>query len=119
MLKHTALAAALVLSTISAASAHDYNPSTDTRGIDARRAQEMQRIEEGRRTGQLSWREYFFLRREQSAIAQHERVAKADGYVSPAERAQLNREIDQASQDIHRLRTNNEVAGWRRWRWWN
>ena len=37
----------------------------DTRDIDARRANQIRRIEEGRRSGQLNWREYRFLRHEQ------------------------------------------------------
>ena len=112
-----ALAAALLVTSVGAASAYDrYN---DTSDIDARRARESQRIEDGRRTGQLSGREYRFLRAEQARIADHERQAKADGYVSPDERRRLNQELDQASANIHRLKHNDEVSGRRYWyRWW-
>lgn len=117
----------LVLSTLllaaSAMTAHAEHPSfapNGTADIDARRANEMRRIEEGRRSGELSWREYRVLKAEQHRIAEHERHAKADGYISPAERRELNREIDQASAHIYSLKHNGETAnGWRRWsRWW-
>ena len=88
-------------------------------GIDANQASQARRIEEGRRSGQLSGREYHALKAEQARIADHERRAKADGYVSPQERAQLSREQDAASSHIRQLKHNNEVSGQRRWyRWW-
>ena len=108
----------LLLVTTTVASAHDYR-GYDTRDIDARRANQIRRIEEGRRSGQLNWREYRFLRHEQAQIASDERRAKADGYISPYERRRLNREQDEAGRDIYRLKHNEEVARWRRWnRWW-
>jgi len=113
----TTLAATLLLATTAVASAHDYGYN-DTGNIDARRASEMRRIENGRRSGQLTWREYRFLRAEQARITADERRAKADGYVSPYERRRLNRELDQASYDIHRLKHNDRVAWWRRWPGW-
>ncbi len=112
------LSSLALAATVSAAGAYDYR-STNTSDIDARRTTEIRRIEEGRRSGQLTWREYNLLKSEQSRIADHERQAKADGYVSREERRQLNRELDQASADIYRLKHNEANAGWRRWnRWW-
>ena len=111
-----ALATAVVLTSAIAAHAAD----TSTAGIDARRAQEQQRIQEGRRSGQLSPGEYRALEAQQARIARDERIAKSDGYVSPAERARLNRELDKASADITRLKTNRETAFNAPWyrRWW-
>ena len=111
------LASALVL--VSAVTAHA-GFFDDTTAIDARRAQEQRRIEDGRRSGQLSTREYNYLKAEQRQIARDERAAKADGYVSPAERARLNAELNQASADIYRLKHNDETAYNRPWypRWW-
>jgi hypothetical protein len=102
------LAAALLMATSAVASAHDYGYGTS--GIDARRAWEQRRINNGLRSGQLTWREYRYLEREQARIARDERRAKADGYISPSERYRLNRELDQASRDIHRLKHNDRVA---------
>ena len=66
------LAATLLIATSAVASAHDYRYN-DTNNIDGRRAFEMRRIENGRRSGQLTWREYRFLRYEQARIAADER----------------------------------------------
>jgi hypothetical protein len=65
-MKRTVLTAALLLASTAVASAQDWSGYYHTSGIDARRANQMRRIEEGRRSGQLSWREYRFLRREQA-----------------------------------------------------
>ena len=106
-----ALAALAVSATIgAAATAQAYD------SIDARLASEARRIEDGRRSGELSWREYHALKAQQARIAADERRAKADGTVSPEERARLNRELDVASRDIYRLKHNGEVS--RRY-WWN
>jgi hypothetical protein len=108
------LAAAMLLAGTAVAGAHEWSGYYYGRDIDARQANQMRRIEEGRRSGQLTWREYRFLRREQAQIAADERRAKADGYLSPSERRRLNYELDRASRDIYRLRHNDEVAWWRR-----
>ncbi len=114
-----ALAAALVLTSVAGAHAYDFG-SNSTADIDARRSQELRRIEDGRRTGQLSNREYRSLVAEQQKIGRDERLAKSDGYVSPAERARLNAEVSHASADISRLKHNGETAYNRPWyrRWW-
>jgi uncharacterized membrane protein YebE (DUF533 family) len=114
-----ALATAIVLTSVAGAHAYDFG-SNSTAEIDARRAQELRRIEDGRRAGQLSNREYRALMAEQRQIAHDVRVAKSDGYVSPAERARLNAEVNQASADISRLKHNQETAYNRPWfrRWW-
>ena len=113
-MKRTATAVMLLLATTAVASAHDYR-GYGTNDIDVRRANQIRRIEDGRHSGQLSWREYRFLRREQAHIAYDERRAKADGYVSPYERRRLNRELDESSRDIYRLKHNDQLARWRRW----
>ena len=113
-----ALATALVLASAAGAHAGFFD---DTSEIDARRAQEQRRIEDGRRSGQLSVREYNYLKAEQRQIAHDERAAKADGYVSPAERARLNAEVNKASTDIQRLKHNNDTVynEHRRHYWYN
>ena len=118
-MKRLALATALLLSAAGSASAANYG-CVSTHEIDVMRAREMQRIEVGRQSGQLSWREYHALRAEQARIGAHERFAKADGCVTPAEFHRLQQELAQASVHIRQLKTNDEVAGYRRWpRWWN
>jgi hypothetical protein len=117
-MKRAILAAALLLGSTAIASAHDWRGYSAS-DIDARRANQMRRIEEGRRSGQLNWREYRYLKREQAHIAADERRAKADGHLSLSERRRLNRELDQAGRDIRRLKHNEQVAGSRRWNRWN
>ncbi len=113
------IASLALIASFSAAQAHEYPWGTNTSDIDARRAAETRRIEDGRRSGALSAREYDYLKREQARIAAHERQAKADGYVSPEERRRLNHELDHASDHIRQLKHNGEVAGWRRgYGWW-
>ena len=68
IMNRTVIAVMLLLATTAVVSAHDYR-SYDTRDIDARRANQISRIEEGRRSGQLNWRKYQFLRHEQAQIA--------------------------------------------------
>jgi hypothetical protein len=109
------LAAVLLVASSTLANAHDWNGYYGSGDIDARRAHQLRRIEEGRRSGQLTWGEYRYLRREQAQIAADERRAKADGYLSSYERRRLNRELDQSSSDIHRLKHNDRTAWWRRW----
>jgi hypothetical protein len=116
-MNRTTLVATLLLATTAIASARDYRHN-DTSDIDGRRASEMRRIENGRRSGQLTWREYRFLRYQQARIAVDERRAKADGNVSHYERRRLNQELNQASRDIYQLKHNDRVAWWRRWRNW-
>ena len=111
------LAATLLMATTAVASAHDYRYN-DTNNIDGRRTSEMRRNEDARRSGQLTWDEYRLLRNEQAQIAADERRARGDGYVTHYERRRLNQEIDQASRDIYRLKHNDRVAWWRRWRNW-
>ena len=72
-MNRTILTAALLLGSTAIASAHDWGGYSGTGDIDARRGNQMRRIEEGRRSGQLSWREYRVLRREQAQIASDER----------------------------------------------
>jgi Spy/CpxP family protein refolding chaperone len=104
------IAAALGASLATGTSAQAYD------GIDARQASEARRIEEGRRSGELSWREHRALKAQQARIAADERRARADGVVTPEERHRLNRELNQASHDVYRLKHNGEVS--RRY-WWN
>src|SRR4029077_9048341 len=114
----TATAVMLLLATTTIASAHEYR-GYGMGDVDARQANQMRRIEDGRRSGQLSWGEDRILQREQRKLAHDERGAKADGSLSSYERQRLNQELNESSRDIYRLKHNDQVARWRRWgRWW-
>ncbi|MBL0728416.1 hypothetical protein [Piscinibacter sp. HJYY11] len=68
--------------------------------IDARQARQAARIDAALHDGRLSRREYRALQREQAAIRRYEAQAKADGFLSRAERRDLEAMLDRASRHI-------------------
>ena len=75
--------------------------STATPRVDARQVRQETRIEQGATTGALTPHEAKRLEREQTGIARVETKAKADGTVTPQERARLAKLQNKASHDIH------------------
>ena len=69
---------------------------------DQRQQNQKARINEGVKSGELTKKEATKLHAEQRAIKTEERMAKADGKVTPAERAKLQRDQNRASADIYR-----------------
>ena len=69
---------------------------------DQRQDNQKARIDAGVKSGELTRREAVKLRTEQRAIRVEEKMAKADGVVTPAERAKLQRDQNKASRDIFR-----------------
>ena len=69
--------------------------------IDRMQAQEHNRIEQGIRSGQLTRFEADRLIREQRSIQAEERRYRADGVLTRAERTDLNRDLNAASQHIY------------------
>ncbi len=101
--------AAAIVATVGALPAAAYDQT------DVRQYNQQQRINQGARSGQITGREYQQLQAEQARIAQLERAAKADGYVSPAERARLAAAQNGASRHI----AQESHDGQSRWnRWW-
>ena len=110
----TRIATRTVLVALAALTATAATASADE--IDRRQARQEQRIQEARRSGELTRREYVALEAEQSRIRDLERRAKADGYVSASERAQIRAAQNDASRHIRAESTDNERRGfWRRW----
>ena len=72
------------------------------RGINARQHREQQRIFRGIRNGELTWNEARRLEGGLSRIRRVERRARADGYLSPRERARLQHGLNRESRRIHR-----------------
>ena len=86
--------------------------------IDARRHDQLSRIERGVRDGSLTRHEARELIAEQHRIAEVERRAKADGHVDFVERARLKALQDEASRHISAERHDSETAyrpWYRRW----
>jgi len=88
--------------------------------IDDRQANQMMRIEQGLRTGQLTREEYHRLMDQQREIARLERALERDGHLSYSDRARLNYLLNQASASIWwekhdaQNRRNDRDRGWGR-----
>jgi hypothetical protein len=114
MSKIFALSAALVLATTlgtAGASAHSQRDAT----IDANQAVQLQRIEQGRYTGEINRREYRALLAEQARIAEMERAAKADGWISRREYKSIHDAQIDAYRAIKSESSDRDVSFWRRW----
>ncbi len=71
-----------------------------TPGINARQRNQHVRIAEGARSGDLSGKETRELQMQQRHLNRTKRQAKADGVVTPAEKATINRKQNRASRNI-------------------
>ncbi len=72
----------------------------NTPKVDAREANQKERIKDGVQSGELTKVEAHRLRKQQRNVKKAEAKAKADGDVTPAERAKLDRKQDRASRKI-------------------
>lgn len=83
-----------------------------------REAYQEQRIEQARRSGQLTGREYRELQAEQARIDALQRHAAADGRVDRHEAERIRRAQNEAGRHIRQEANDNERRGvWGR-RWW-
>ena len=122
-MKRTVITLALIatgsLSGIGAAHAdwYSWNARND---VDARRHEQLSRIERGVRDGSLTRHEARELIAEQKHIADVERNARSDGRLDATERARLKVLQDNASRHIYAERHDSEAAYRQPWyrRWW-
>lgn len=98
-----AAATALIATTAAASAA----------SVDARQDYQAKRIEQGRKSGKITWTEGLKLRAEQKRIANKEADFKSDGYLSKSERRQLRYMQNNASENI----SDEKHDGWKR-AWW-
>jgi len=82
------------------------NAQTATPEITKRQANQQARIKEGRRSGQLTNKEARRLEMREAKIQHDKKAAKADGVVTPQEKAKLNREENRTSRAIYRKKHN-------------
>ncbi len=75
---------------------------TKTPNINERQERQQVRIAKGENSGQLTARETEHLEAREAKIQHDKRMAKADGKVTHAERAKLEREENRASKAIYR-----------------
>jgi hypothetical protein len=98
-----AFAALAILSTIAASA------QTATPAITQKQINQHQRIQQGKKSGQLTKKEARHLNAREMKIQHDKKVAKADGVVTPAERIKIAQEQKQASRAIavkkHNART--------------
>ena len=78
------------------------------RGINNREYREQRRINQGIRSGELTRREAERVEAGLAKIRIDERYAKADGNVSPRERARLERELNRESRAIYRQKHDGQ-----------
>ena len=83
--------------------------STQTPGINQRQRNQQHRIGQGVQSGQLTGHETRQLERQQARIQATKKKDKADGNVTPQEKAQLTRMQNRASRDIYRDKHNNRT----------
>lgn len=107
MSKISFVAAGLVLISATSASAASLS------NIEQRQDRQADRIEDGRRTGSVTWREGLKLRAEQRRINRVERAFASDGHVDRQERRILTNMQDRASANIRHERNDS----WHRL-WW-
>lgn len=95
------LAAVFILgaSTVSMAGSHSIN---------ARERNQQRRINQGIRSGELTRREARRLEANEARIRTDERFARADGKVTPRERARLQRELNRESRGIYRQKHDGQ-----------
>jgi hypothetical protein len=107
--RHTAtfvIAASLAAATASAAPAH--RPGN----INARQRHQAERIENGKADGQLTRGELDRLRGDEAAIRAEEHVYRRSGQgLNPAERKDLERDLNRTSREIYRARHNQRQPG--------
>jgi hypothetical protein len=77
--------------------------------IDQRQANQERRIEEGLRSGQLTWNEAQRLREGQRQIRRMERQALADGRITPREAARIEYAQDEEGRRIAQERHDRQA----------
>jgi polyhydroxyalkanoate synthesis regulator phasin len=74
---------------------------TNDLGVNRRQSNQQARIQQGVKSGELTRAETRRLQAEQRHIRREEARYKADGHLSAAERADLQRDLNKASRDIY------------------
>lgn len=71
-----------------------------------RQVKQQGRIQQGRRSGELTRKETVKLQAQQAHIHRTKRRAKSDGIVTRRERAQINRKQNRANRNIRRQKND-------------
>lgn len=81
--------------------------------INDRQEYQAKRIEQGRKSGKITWVEGLKLRAEQRKIARKEAEFRDDGYLNKSERKKLTKMQNNASEHI----ADEKNDGWKRASW--
>jgi hypothetical protein len=82
---------------------------TQTPVVDQREKNQEKRIDQGIKSGEVTKGEAARLEAQQGRIKVDEAKAKADGVVTPKERAKLTREQNRANRNIYRKKHNGRI----------
>ena len=105
-IKMFAIAASILTASIASAQTP---ASTATPEVTKRQVMQHERIKEGEKSGQLTNKEARHLKMREAKIRHDKREAKADGVVTPQEKAKLNREQNHASRAIAHQKHDAQV----------
>ncbi len=84
--------------------------STATPHLDARQANQQQRIAQGIQSGQLTAQEAAKLEQKEAKLQADKQLAKTDGVVTQKEKVKLQREAKRNSRAIYRKKHNRKTA---------
>lgn len=98
------IVAAAALAVAASADARPRDP-----GVNRRQANQQDRIRDGVRDGELTRGEARTLEWKEARVAELERRMKADGTLSPSERAKLQSELTDLSQEIYQQKHDAQV----------
>ena len=92
---------AALLAAVSTATPVLANHGDHSAGVNDRQFRLAQRIEEGRRSGEITRREYVRLTHELRDIERMEHYFRADGRFSPRERSELHARLDHLARVVY------------------
>ena len=97
------IATSLLIAGTAVASAHS---------IDGTQSWQAKRIEQGRKTGKITWTEGLKLRAEQNRIARKEAEFRSNGYLSASEHRKLRLMQNEASRHIAKEKHDGRQRVW-------
>ncbi len=100
--------AAIAAAVLSGFSAESFANGTRDPGVNARQANQRERVQQGVKSGELTRHEARKVVEGQRDIRQLERAYKSDGKLTARERADLHHEQNQASRAIYRQKHDKQ-----------
>lgn len=101
--------ARLLLGTVILTSAFVTSEAEARDRVDRRQTRQNVRVQEGKQSGEITEGEAARLRHTKRVVRRSEKRAEADGVVTDAEKARLEKMQDTRSQQIHRLKHNDKT----------